>query len=299
MLLCDIVSYLVRNNMLHRLYRFQNDSEFSNYQMSIKRFDIDLEGSLNFSSSNGLKLRYVYFSKSFEHHKYFIYLKLTKCIKNIIKENLIKDFNYIQLMNDNIVNKMIFNFIEENKDFFKFNSIRLLFTDRFAKLLNESAVISQIENVKDRLYLELNDINKFDGVYAVSIPWLNLTTNISLIYETGKINFSDILLFLELMKFNMEVRRDGYKKESVDPTPFIKESMNLITNKNIYSDSNIININNDIDKLIRTKLYLPNSPFDKAPQSERKLLIEEYEQIKEFILKNLNNSLNLSLNIKS
>ncbi len=273
----------IKDNILHRLYRFQSDSDFSSFKMSMKRIDVNSEGNLYLT--NNYKLKYVYFSKNFIHHKYFVYLKLSKFLKEIARIYIDKDFNYLKFIEDKSIYYVIVDFIENNKEIFNFDSIRLILTNRLSNIICDSSVNPQFQNNSKKLYLRLNDVNIYDGVYGISLLWLNLIINMSLIYEIGKINYEDILLFLDLMKYNMQTRMDGYRRKCLDPTPFIKENMNLFINNNINSESNVIRINESIDEIIHNKLYLPNSPFDRASMNERSILIDEYNKIRKLILK--------------
>ena len=244
------------------LYRFQGGSSYTHFKLT----DQEASFSLN---------KYVYFSKNFDHHRYFVYKRLKQIINKISLETngisisrcKLAELDYYHKLRKAIVNFPNITNLESIRFFVDFNLIALI-EDNY--IYNESKL--ECKRVIERV-----DRKVYGGGYGIADEWLELFNYLTFAYSKKEISRSDLIKLLNDIK-------SGYKS-NLDCVSFIsKDITNLTINSSIYSSFNKYEIARKIEEIMDKKLYREGSFLSTNPKLLIKKINNDYLSVRDKIL---------------
>lgn len=272
-LMTNVLNDLENECNIKSLYRYQGNNVIGN---SFKHVIIDkTQPNIEMDFKNN-----IYFSKSYDHHKYFIRKKLKTGINKILIDNrlpIINKYNMSVLDNYN----QILCAVIDNYELFNNESIHLVFSNKLLNLIKENS-IKQEDKIKGLNLPELADRRKNGGAYGISNDWLELLNNLTLFYKKINIDYNDVLNYLYKVKLNYLSNRKWDVVQFLDekiPTTYINEY--------IYCPYHKYKILENMETIIQNKNYIKNSNLHKHPTKTIKEIIEDYKILRENILNNL------------
>ncbi len=272
-IMTTVLDNLKNEYKLKNLYRYQSNNIIGN---SFRHLIIDKnQPNIEMDFRNN-----IYFSKSYDHHKYFIRKKLKSIInKMLIEENLptITKYNMSVL---NSYNQILCSIID-NYELYNHESIHLIFSNKLLNLIKENS-IKQENKIKGLALPELADRRKNGGAYGISNDWLELLNNLTLFYKKINIDYNDVLNYLYKVKLNYLSNRKW------DVVQFLDEKIpNTYINEFIYCPYHKYKILENMETIIQNRNYVKNSNLHKHPTKTIKEIIEDYKILRENILNNL------------
>lgn len=258
---------ITRKYDLFNLYRYQNQN-INGY--SFKHLTIDKELEIK---ENGN----IYFSKSYEHHKYFIKKRIKQEANVFLKQKKLPIISKTNMLLIDEYNQIKTALIEHYTDF-NSEAINLTTIPFMAKLLKENSVQQEIKR-KHPNTIELADRRKQGGSYGIPNNWLTLLNGTTLFYGKKNINYDDILNYLYCLKLNYAAHSKN------DVLDFLNhKNASIYINENLYNPYHKYTILDNLEKIIEENNYLKTSCLNKQTTKTIRGCIEEYQQLREVIL---------------
>lgn len=242
------------------LYRLQSDTpgmSFLKKNYPIKRVIVADDGKIEFNPNQN---NYIYFSRSQNHHAYYIFNKVLKIINDELdlaksnpqfaKFNLPDDFRvFTYYTNVNLeVIKNVQKFFTEYLPPKYVETVSLKYLNCFSKLLDECN-IHNIKKVEEKIP-EFSDTRCFGGAYGVNDEWLRLLKCCTTETSTGKISVNQVFDFLKDNSFQVNV---GCQRllNIVKTNPVLFDVLDYTTTKKLTNPEfvNKNNVNNAINSL--------------------------------------------------
>lgn len=284
---------------LKEIYRIQGsekNSPFLNTQCPLRRVLVSDDGKITLNPDSQ---HFIYFSRSKNHHTYYLYSKVLKIIcKEIdkIKKSSIasrislpddfRAFKYYSHLNTEdikILNNLFTNYIPPQE-------IELVTLKNLPAFYSLFEYCSTKNNQKNfgKNYPEISDTSTFGGAFGINDLWLELLKECSPISKVAKITVTDVLN--ELLTCKHLIKVDNQRLKSVlNCNEALLHILEHIQYKNQinpdFLDKNAPNkIINLLEQIEEYELYSPKLKLTKKFfAKERKKFKEEYHEIAEML----------------
>lgn len=252
-----VITELKEESDITELYRFQGSGSFSHFNIKNSKFD--------------KRDSYVYFSKSLDHHKYFIIKRIKQLINKIVLSKSPYKLSFFTLSDPNDFN-VIKNLIINDENLPTIYSIKLLSDPNLYNLIINNSFI-QSDKTSSRS-IERVDKRVYGGGYGISSEWLDLFSYLTYFNAYQKIDRYDIIELLNNM------RRTG-KMNQKDNISFITSNLSKYRyrlNPHLESDFTKYKIVEAIEQIIEKDLYVKESELGKNPTKVIKKVVSDYEK---------------------
>jgi len=258
-----VISGLREESDIKELYRFQGSGSFSYFNIKNSRFD--------------KRNSYVYFSKSLDHHKYF----MVKRIKQLINKIVLCDSPYrlsLFTLSDPCTFDAIKNLVINDERLPDLYSIRLYSDLNIYNLINNNS-FKQNEKMSSE-YIEKVDTRVYGGGYGISSEWLDLFSYLTYFNAYKRIDRYDVAEFLNNMRRSGKINRKDNISFITSNTLKYKYKLSPF----LESDFTKYKIMEALEQIIDNGLYVKNSELGKKPSETIKKVVLDYEKNKSKIL---------------
>lgn len=250
------------------------------YAKTLYRFE-GANSICKLNQNNLFDSSYIYFSKSLEHHQYFILKRIKQMLNKCFQEELGYQISYRNL-NDYSKNTAIRNLVLNTNAINNLYSYQLLIDTSLYDTIVNNSINSDIKKDKKR-YIEKVDRRVRGGGYGLSNEWKELLIYLTFFTATFEISRNDILELLKNIK-------KSTKTNKISNLDFMFESPSRYRysiNDHIFNDFNKYNIINTLETIIENNLISPTSELSKFPSKSIKEIINSYEKGRNKILSKL------------
>lgn len=267
----DVVMELKKSRYVNELYRFQGANSFDYFNIKKNKFYDDIEN------------KYVYFSKSIDHHKYFTIRRLRQFLNQIVfiddditlcRKNL-RDIGTYNMMKNIISNSDLIHDL---------SSISLIVANDYYKLLMDNCC-STHNKISSKAIVERVDRRVYGGGFGLSEEWLRLLNHMSLFTTSLRISRADILEMLQKMRAKQGVNM-------ISSADFLLQHRSYLLSDNLYNSFIKYDIMNDLECILDKGLCLESSELNKKPTETIGEIISNFQSQKENTLKILEKSYN-------
>lgn len=143
--------------------------------------------------------RYIYFSKTRNHHQYFLQKRIEEQVKQILYQNSLT--LYTNQLNSDHYYEIIQKCLLENSANFHFETIQIQTLPIFEQLLKENA-INHIQTRKQPGMPERIDIRKHNGGYGLYGTWLKILQDLMITVKIRTIEIQNILEYINIFRQN-------------------------------------------------------------------------------------------------
>lgn len=258
------IQLLKNEDLVSELYRFQGARSYECFKLSKDKF------------LDNPDREYVYFSKSFDHHRYFI----VKRTKQLLNEVVLRGTDY-QINTTDLAGAQSYNRIKHiiiNSDKLpNLSSIRLVCDKNYPILLKDNAVKQQKKQTKD--IIERVDRRAYGGGYGVDKEWKDLLSYLTYFVTIQKIERKDVLQLLSNM------RRTG-RTNRKDNVTFLENHtrQQTLLNPLVESDFTKYKIMEALETILDRELCLERSELYQHPTKTIKQITSTYESNRQKIL---------------
>ncbi len=282
-----------QNNFLE-LYRVQSinlDSKpFVNKNIPIKKVIISNVGKIKFNPSSN---QYIYFSRTKEHHIYYIFNKVLKIIVDELKkyENL-KVYKTLGLPDDlkeyHFYRNIDWNVVKRVQDFFRdyispigVELVTMKYLSEFSQFIEKCYVNNKNKSIIN--VPEITDTRYYQGAYGINEAWLELLKCSTISTKTTNLyldKFFEFYIGNSSYRSSAKARIRGLLKQN----PRFFEMLDCFTytelnNPDFLEKNNVNNIVKEINKIHKNGLYNPNADltdlYFNTVKKEYKTQIEE------------------------
>lgn len=247
-------------------YRFQGGNSYPFFNIKGDKCKV--------SNSN----HYTYFSKSINHHKYFISKRLVQLVGNIVLEDTSIPFSKKRLYSHDEYKK-IQRCVSESEKLEDLESLRFIVADSFGELLESNFQFNDGKEKGSRI-IERVDRKIYGGGYGVSDEWLKLFNLLTIIYGRQTITKNDILTMLKNLRMGNKTR--------VESISFLNSTdVQYTINSDIYSDFIKYEIIGQLEEILDKGLYNKDSDFGKNPKAKIKEITGRYMTLRDNVLKDI------------
>lgn len=258
----DVLESTKKDRLVQSIYRFQGGN-------SIEKINFD-QGRFNCTDLDS----YVYFSKTFKHHKYFSSRRLSQFINDeVLKDSDLSITKKILTDIDNFKNlEVLLENFSLGRDL---SSLEFCIHPFFLTLLEENTISSRKKLSQVKLP-EKVDGRKYNGGFGLCGEWLELLEYFTFFVKARELKNDHLLLFLRNLRKTMGNSRIYHR---IDNTSFI-EGMNyrICFNESIFNPFVKYKIMDCMERIYDKGLYLAGSRFENTPRVLLKEGLEIYEE---------------------
>lgn len=241
------------------LYRFQGGNSYPSF--SIIGDDVKIDSS-----------KYTYFSKNYDHHRYFVAKRLKQLIGKIVFEEKGVSITAFRLANHDFYRKIQREIIESPK-VNGLESIEFVIDKNFMDLIEENFEYNHAKTKGSRI-IERVDRRVYGGGYGIGEEWLRLFNSLTILYSKKVITKNDLLFMLNTIKCG--------RKSKLDSVSFLGDGIrNVIINEEIYSSFTKYTIMQELEEILDKGLYKPNSELGKNSKVIVKKITEDYSRLRD------------------
>lgn len=195
---------LYKKGAVCKLYRFENNNYNSN------KINIKPNGELVLE-----KGYYIYFSKTIDHHKYFIKKRMLQDLKILVKQELNKNIQVADFIDETLYHTIL-SLIQKNYQLFSYRSYELYVLKQFQQLVEKCAIsnLSKSDIHRQLEYPEVSDKRRHQGAYGIKGDWSSLLENSTLHSNCVAINYKDMINMINAYRVSYY---DYAKKKLVIP----------------------------------------------------------------------------------
>lgn len=245
------------------LYRFQGGNSYPSFEVTGSRVQ----------TNNSTQ--YVYFSKSYDHHCYFVSKRLKQLVSRMVLENSGQSFNATNLANYEFY-KRLQREISVSPKVDDLNSIRFMIEPSFLGLIESNYEFNHNKS-KDSKFIERVDRRVYGGGYGLCEEWLKLFNTLTILYSIKAITRNDLLFMLNAMRCGNKTRTES--------VAFLNEGpRNVIINEELYSSFTKYKIKEEFDEILDKKLYKGDSEFGKNHKVLIKKITDDYLKLRDKVL---------------
>lgn len=248
------------------LYRFQGGNSYPSFNI---QGDTCKVGQIN---------HYTYFSKSMEHHKYFVSKRLKQLINKMAfdeKGLVISNRN----LADNDFYKKVIKDIASSDKVSDLQSLRFLVDSNFIELIEQNYEYNS-DKTKGSKIIERVDRRISGGGYGIGNEWLSLFNSLTILYYKKDITRDNLITMLKAI-------RSGYKSK-IESVEFLMEPTNqIIVNNAIYSDFTKFKIMESLEEILDKGLYKEDSQLGKKPTVMIKKITNDYCKLRDESLREI------------
>lgn len=250
------------------LYRFQGGNSYPSFNIRGDSCKVDQAN------------HYTYFSKSINHHGYFVSKRLRQIVGKIILEE-----KGLVLSNYNLQNNDFYKKVKKQIMLQKINnleSLRFLVDSEFIELIEQNYEYND-GKTKGIKIIERVDRRVYGGGYGIGSEWLNLLNLLTILYAKKEITRDNVIVMLSAV-------RSGYASK-IDSVKFLSSNPNqVIINKAIYSDFTKFKIMQSLEQIVDKGLYKKDSEFGNKPTVMIKKITTGYIKLRDESLRELDKS---------
>ena len=259
--------------MLRKLHRVQsnvkNVNNFTFFHAPVKRVIISNFGKIQFNPDES---QYIYFSKTDNHHIYYIYSRVLKIILEELQRY--KNSQVYKSINlpDNIQQYYLFSqchtsILKNVHDFFKnyvptesVELVTLNYLKGFSDFLNKCSINNKKKT--GNTTPEVSDTRTFGGAYGINDAWLTLLKSCTVSTSQSKIELDDFFEFLIANSYRGTVCRSTLNRV-LTTTPEFLNILKLLKytelpNPEFYDKNNVNKMLHSMHEIEHKKLYNPN-----------------------------------------
>lgn len=241
------------------LYRFQGGNSYPSF--NIVGDDVKIDAS-----------KYTYFSKSYDHHRYFVAKRLKQLVGRIVFEEKGLTITSVRLANPDFYRKVQKEVIESPK-IDGLESIEFVIDRNFLDLIEENFEYNHAKTKGSRI-IERVDRRVYGGGYGIGEEWLRLFNSLTILYSKKVITRNDLLFMLNAIKCG--------RKSKLDSVSFLGEgTRNVIINEEIYSSFTKYTIMQELEEILDKGLYKPDSELGKHPKVMVKKITDDYSRLRD------------------
>jgi len=248
------------------LYRFQGGNSYPSFNIQGDTCKI---GHIN---------HYTYFSKTMEHHKYFVSKRLKQLINKIVfdeKGLVISN----RSLSDNDFYKKVIKDIACSEKISDLQSLRFLIDSNFIELIEQNYEYNS-DKTKGSKIIERVDRRISGGGYGIGNEWLSLFNSLTILYLKQDITRDNLISMLKAVK-------SGYKSK-IESVEFLMEPTHqIIVNNDIYSDFTKFKIKQDLEEILDKGLYKEDSELGKKPTAMIKKITSDYSKLRDKSLREI------------
>lgn len=251
---------IISSSNASMLYRFQGGNSYPSF--NIKGDDYRIK------ENN----QYTYFSKSIDHHKYFV----SKRLRQIISKTILDDKGLV-LSNRQLADVSFFKKVQADiastDKLSCLESLRFLIANDFLELIEQNYEYNSAKTKNSRI-IERVDRRVYGGGYGIGDDWLNLFNLLTISYSLKVITRDNLIYMLRAI-------RSGYKSK-LETVSFLDGSVNQVyINGSIYSDFTKFRITEVLESIIDKGLYKKESEFGKNPSQVIKRVNTNYIKLRD------------------
>ncbi len=251
------------------LYRFQGGNSYPSF---------NIRGD---SCKVNQASHYTYFSKSINHHGYFVSKRLRQIVGKIILEEKGLVLSNYNLQNNDFYKK-VKREIACSEKINNLESLRFLVDSEFIELIEQNYEYND-EKTKGSKIIERVDRRVYGGGYGIGSEWLNLLNLLTILYAKKEITRDNVIFMLNAV-------RSGYASK-IESVKFLSSNPNqVIINKAIYSDFTKFKIMHNLEEILDKGLYKKDSEFGKKPAVMIKKITTGYIKLRDETLRELDKS---------
>lgn len=241
------------------LYRFQGGNSYPSFNIAGDGVKIDSS-------------KYTYFSKSYDHHRYFVAKRLKQLVGKIVFEEKGLTITSVRLANHDFYRKVQREIIESPK-VDGLESIQFIVDKNFLALIEENFEYNDNKTKGSRI-IERVDRKVHGGGYGIGEEWLRLFNSLTILYSKKVITRNDLLFMLNAIKCG--------RKSKLDSVSFLgEEPRNIIVNEEIYSSFTKYTIMQELEEILDKGLYKPDSELGKNPKVIVKKITDDYSRLRD------------------
>lgn len=253
-----------KDNLVQSIYRFQGGN-------SIEKINFD-EGRFNYRDPDS----YIYFSKTFKHHKYFSSRRLSQ----FINESVLKGSD-LAISKKGLTDALEFKSLEGALENFSFcgglSSLEFCIHPFFLSLLEENTINSR-KKISQVKLPEKVDGRKYSGGFGLCGEWLELLDYFTFFVKTRELKNEHLLLFLRNLRKSVNNSKVYHR---IDNTSFIEGmSYRIYFNESIFNPFGKYKLMDCMERIYEKGLYLEGSRFEKDPRVLLKEGLDVYESSK-------------------
>lgn len=248
------------------LYRFQGGNSYPSF---------NIQGdSCKIAHSN----HYTYFSKSIEHHKYFVSKRLRQIINKMVFEEKGLVISNRHLADIDFYKKVIKD-IASSEKVSDLQSLRFLIDSNFIELIEQNYEYNS-DKTKGSKIIERVDRRISGGGYGIGNEWISLFNSLTILYLKKDITRDNLIAMLKVI-------RSGYKSKT-ESVEFLTEPINqIIINNAIYSDFTKFRIMESLEEILDKGLYKKDSDLGKKPTQMIKKITSDYCKLRDESLREI------------
>jgi len=221
---------------------------------------------------------YTYFSKSINHHKYFIAKRLTQLVGDIVLEKTDIPYTKARLYSHDEY-KRIQKCIAESEKLDDLESLRFIVSDTFYELLDSNFQYNDGKEKGSRI-IERVDRKIYGGGYGISDEWLKLFNLLTIMYGRQTITKNDVLTMLKNIRMGYKTRVESISFLKLSECPYI-------FNKDIFSDFIKYQIIDALEEILDKGLYNEESEFGRNPKVKIKQITGRYMYLRDKVLRSI------------
>lgn len=248
---------------LESMYRFEGHISHSYYNVN----DCLITPDIN-------EAGYIYFSKTLNHHAYFI----SKRILQFISTEILKDTklnleatSLLDIHNYHTILKLLENYNKE----MPMTSIEFSLCPIWLPLIKQNTISNNTHHFKKLIIDSDKHIKK--GGYAFCDEWLYLFHLLTIMYCYQPITKDDVIRFFKA--FRLSIINPNYPL-NYQTTIFNDYHRQIILNPNLANDFSKYEIINALESLIENRKINPESMLAQEPSKTIKSTVNQYERIR-------------------
>lgn len=251
-----------KDNLIQSIYRFQGGNSIEKINFS--------QGHFSYNEPNS----YVYFSKTFNHHKYFASRRLSQ----FINEVALKDSN-LKVSKNSLTNIENFKALKVAVKNFRWiediSSLEFCVHPFFMTLLEENTISSKRKISQTKLP-EKVDGRKYNGGYGICGEWMELMECFTFFVKTKEVKNEHLLLFLNNLR---KTTANSQIYHRIDNTMFLQSMRGRIHfNEAAFDPFAKYRIMDCIERIYDKGLYLEGSRFSNNPKQLLRQSLDIYEK---------------------
>lgn len=281
---------------IYRIQGSEKNNPFLNTQCPIRRVVVSDTGKIKLNPDSQ---HFIYFSRTKNHHSYYLYNKVLKIIckeidrlkKSPISSKLnipddFRAFRYYSHLNVEDIKRVTW-LLTNYSTLQEIELVRLKQIPAFSELFEYCATKNHQKNF-GKSFPEVSDVSTFGGAYGINDAWLELLKACTVSTETANIKVTDVLEELLQCKHIIKIS-DQRLKSILTCNEALFHIIDHITYKELlnpdYIDKNTPNnITHLLEEIEEHKIYSPKLKLSKRFFAEkRKEFKDEYHESLEMI----------------
>ena len=259
---------------MRKMYRVQStvsvDDGLNTKNLPVKRVLISDDGEIAFNPNSD---KYIYFSRSKNHHLYYLYSRFFKIVKEeLVWAKRLDSYKHLGLPDDFRVftfhTNVNVDMVKDVQSFFNnylpkksLEAIQLQYMDSFGKMFEECSVY----NVKKKEKLscpEISDPHVVDGAYGINDAWLDLLNCCTVQTNSARVDFDQMFSYIIDTAYKGRVSRQ-LLKHVLEDNPYLLDiskemAYTTLSNPTFFDKNNANRIVTNLEVIEQEELFNPN-----------------------------------------